>query len=50
VKKNGSLFNTAYHTKVAVADGKRFWLSSGNWQHSNQPELSPLTKPADVAE
>ncbi|HKG85943.1 MAG TPA: phospholipase D-like domain-containing protein [Beijerinckiaceae bacterium] len=50
VKKNGSLFNTAYHTKVAVADGKRFWLSSGNWQHSNQPEISPLTKPADVPE
>jgi hypothetical protein len=34
----------------AVADGKRFWLSSGNWQHSNQPEISPLTKPADVPE
>jgi hypothetical protein len=26
----------AYHIKVAVADSKRVWLSSGNWQSSNQ--------------
>lgn len=50
VKKSGSLFNTSYHTKVAVADGKRFWLSSGNWQHSNQPEIDPLNNPEDVPE
>jgi hypothetical protein len=25
----------AYHIKVAVADNKRMWLSSGNWQSSN---------------
>ena len=50
VKKNGSLFNTSYHTKVAVADGRRFWLSSGNWQNSNQPEIDPLNNPADVAD
>src|SRR5262249_21725363 len=37
------LFATAYHIKVAVwSDAKdpgatRFWLSSGNWQSSNQP-------------
>jgi S1-C subfamily serine protease len=30
-------FATAYHIKVAVRDGKAFWLSSGNWQSSNQP-------------
>lgn len=41
------LFPTAYHIKVAVwSDGpannladKAFWLSSGNWQSSNQPEI-----------
>jgi hypothetical protein len=31
-------FASAYHIKVAVRDGKTFWLSSGNWQSSNQPE------------
>jgi hypothetical protein len=44
------LFPTAYHIKVAVwskiADGsekpKRFWLSSGNWQSSNQ---APVDRP-----
>jgi hypothetical protein len=30
-------FSSAYHIKVAVRDGKAFWLSSGNWQSSNQP-------------
>src|SRR5262249_16951599 len=30
-------FASAYHIKVAVRDGKVFWLSSGNWQSSNQP-------------
>src|SRR5205085_594382 len=34
----GTLFPNAYHIKVAVRDGKAFWLSSGNWQGSNQPE------------
>lgn len=34
----GTLYPTAYHIKVAVRDGKAFWLSSGNWQRSNQPE------------
>ena len=32
-------FDSAYHIKVAVADRDRFWLSSGNWQSSNQPAL-----------
>ena len=31
------IFQSAYHIKVAVADEKRFWLSSGNWNNSNQP-------------
>jgi hypothetical protein len=34
----GTLFPNAYHIKVAVRDGSSFWLSSGNWQGSNQPE------------
>lgn len=32
----------AYHIKVAVRDGSAFWLSSGNWQSSNQPDIAPL--------
>ncbi len=36
---NGGLFANAYHIKVAVKDKKAFWLSSGNWQSSNQPDL-----------
>jgi len=35
--KNG-ICNNAYHIKVAVRDKKSFWLSSGNWQSSNQPD------------
>jgi hypothetical protein len=33
----GVLFPSAYHIKVTVRDGIAFWLSSGNWQSSNQP-------------
>jgi phosphatidylserine/phosphatidylglycerophosphate/cardiolipin synthase-like enzyme len=44
VKKRGKvvegLFPTAYHIKVAVSGGQSFWLSSGNWQSSNQPDLT----------
>jgi V8-like Glu-specific endopeptidase len=41
---------SSYHIKVAVRDksvrGKSaFWLSSGNWQSSNQPAADPLKKP-----
>jgi len=32
------VFEFAYHIKVAVRDGSAFWLSSGNWNNSNQPE------------
>lgn len=35
----GTLYPSAYHIKVAVRDGKAFWLSSGNWQRSNQPDV-----------
>lgn len=37
------IFPTAYHIKVAVQDGVRFWLSSGNWNNSNQPAIDPVT-------
>src|SRR5258708_10514302 len=39
--KNGWVA-TFYHIKVAVRDGNAFWLSSGNWQSSNQPEADPV--------
>jgi len=32
----------SYHIKVAVRDHSAFWLSSGNWQSSNQPDHDPL--------
>ncbi len=37
-KGNDGICNNAYHVKVAVKDKKSFWLSSGNWQSSNQPD------------
>ena len=33
------IYQSAYHIKVAVSDGKRMWLSSGNWNNSNQPKI-----------
>jgi V8-like Glu-specific endopeptidase len=36
---------TSYHIKVAVRDSSAIWLSSGNWQSSNQPDLDELKKP-----
>ena len=33
---------SSYHIKVAVRDSTAFWLSSGNWQSSNQPAADPL--------
>ena len=38
------LFASAYHIKVAVRDSSAFWLSSGNWQSSNQPNVHPFAK------
>jgi hypothetical protein len=39
------VFPTAYHIKVAVRDRAELWLSSGNWNNSNQPENAPSTDP-----
>jgi PLD-like domain len=42
------IFPSAYHIKVAVRDRTAFWLSSGNWNNSNQPDIDPVTVPADA--
>jgi hypothetical protein len=36
------LFASAYHIKVAVRDSTAVWVSSGNWQSSNQPNVHPF--------
>jgi hypothetical protein len=36
------IYPNAYHIKVAVRDGKSFWLSSGNFNNSNQPDIDPV--------
>ncbi len=43
----GQTFASAYHIKVAVRDNRSFWLSSGNWQSSNQPEIDFFEEDAD---
>lgn len=42
------LWASAYHIKVAVRDGNSLWLSSGNWQSSNQPDADPFADPQSV--
>lgn len=42
------LWASAYHIKVAVRDSACVWLSSGNWQSSNQPDIDPFADPDDV--
>ena len=42
------IYHYAYHIKVAVQDHRRVWLSSGNWNNSNQPDINPVTTPADA--
>ena len=43
------IFPYAYHIKVIVRDGSAFWLSSGNLNNSNQPDLAspPSTEDRD---
>lgn len=43
------MFPYAYHIKVIVRDGDTFWLSSGNLNNSNQPDLAspPHTEDRD---
>jgi PLD-like domain len=40
-------FPSAYHIKVAVRDKKSFWLSSGNLQSSNQPDIDFMGQNGD---
>ena len=42
-------FPTSYHIKVAVKDSEAFWLSSGNWNTSNQPKVDPSDQAALIA-
>jgi phosphatidylserine/phosphatidylglycerophosphate/cardiolipin synthase-like enzyme len=42
------LWASAYHIKVAVRDGQAVWVSSGNWQSSNQPNVHPFKPGADL--
>ena len=46
-KTDSSIFPSAYHIKMAVIDSAKFWVSSGNWQSSNQPNIDPLRSDAD---
>lgn len=41
------IFPNAYHIKVAVRDSRAIWLSSGNWNNSNQPDIDPIGNPSD---
>lgn len=41
-------FPTAYHIKVVVRDSSAFWLSSGNFNSSNQPNVDPTDQTALV--
>ncbi len=43
------IYPTSYHIKVAVRDHAALWLSSGNWNNSNQPDIDPIATPADAA-
>lgn len=44
-----ALFPSAYHIKVAVRDSSDVWVSSGNLNRTNLPDIAPLTTPADAA-
>lgn len=46
-KVTAAFFPNAYHIKVAVKDHQTFWLSSGNWNNSNQPDIDPFAANAD---
>jgi hypothetical protein len=41
-----ALFPAAYHIKVAVADSSAIFLSSGNFNTTNQPDMDPINHPA----
>ena len=47
-KATAWIFPSAYHIKVAVRDSTSVWLSSGNWNNSNQPDIDPVHVPGDA--
>jgi hypothetical protein len=47
-KATAKIFQTAYHIKVAAQDSSAVWVSSGNWNNSNQPDIDPVDNPADT--
>ncbi|WP_022882314.1 phospholipase D-like domain-containing protein [Gryllotalpicola ginsengisoli] len=47
-KATATIFQTAYHIKVAARDGETTWLSSGNWNNSNQPDIDPVKNSGDA--
>ena len=49
-KVSKAIFPNAYHIKVAVKDHASFWLSSGNWNNSNQPDLDPFAPGANKSQ
>jgi len=49
-KATAWIYPTSYHIKVAVQDSSAFWLSSGNWNNSNQPAISPSASATDAQE
>jgi phosphatidylserine/phosphatidylglycerophosphate/cardiolipin synthase-like enzyme len=40
------IYPSAYHIKTAVRDSNSTWLSSGNWNNSNQPDMDPISSPS----
>jgi phosphatidylserine/phosphatidylglycerophosphate/cardiolipin synthase-like enzyme len=44
---SAEMFPTSYHIKVMVRDNAVLWLSSGNLNNSNQPDLSSPPKTED---
>jgi phosphatidylserine/phosphatidylglycerophosphate/cardiolipin synthase-like enzyme len=40
------IYPSAYHIKTAVRDSRVTWLSSGNWNNSNQPDMNPVENPS----
>jgi len=49
-KVNQAFFPNAYHIKVAVKDHASFWLSSGNWNNSNQADIDPFAAGANMTQ
>lgn len=43
---SAAIFPRAYHIKVIVRDAAALWLSSGNLNRTNQPDIDPVQNPA----